>query len=73
MIHLQNLANEGSLSEYLENETNFLHSMLSDDRMTEQKIAHAIMDFYTGGVPAVGPNKNIEISILNSICTRFAL
>ena len=47
------LESEGKLDEYLEKEPNFLHSLLSDPRVTDEQVAVIIFDLLGAGIDSV--------------------
>ncbi|CAG2240224.1 CYP49A [Mytilus edulis] len=47
---LMKLEREGKLEEYLEKEPNFLHSLLSDHRVTDEQVSVIILDLIGAGI-----------------------
>ena len=47
------LEREGKLEEYLEKEPNFLHSLLSDHRVTDEQVSVIILDLIGAGIDSV--------------------
>ena len=50
---LQKLREDGKLAEHLEKEPNFLHSVLSDPRLTEEEVYQLTSDLFGGGIDSV--------------------
>lgn len=50
---LSNLQQDGKLEEYLEGEPNFLHSLLADDRMSDDIAYVLTMALFGAGIDSV--------------------
>lgn len=50
---LKNLENEGKLAEYLEKEPNFMYSLISDPRMSEDIVSTTVSDLFAAGIDTV--------------------
>lgn len=50
---LEKLQKEGDLDQYLQDEPNFIYSLLNDTRMTDEKINSVIMSLFIAGIDSV--------------------
>ena len=50
------LQSKGQLEEYLEKEPNFLHSLLSDSRVTDEQVGVIIFDLLGAGIDSTANN-----------------
>lgn len=55
------LQSKGQLEEYLEKEPNFLHSLLSDSRVTDEQVGVIIFDLLGAGIDSVSTLFNFFI------------
>lgn len=53
---LQKLEEDGQLEQYLEKEPNFLHSLLSDPRVTEEQVGVIVFDLLGAGIDSTANN-----------------